>query len=94
MASRKALIVILFIFIFSPLAAGVDSQPSFLEMKQFYYDKFGEPDHIIVEFDLLHPRLYVKRTYIWKDQIAAVFLWRPKAGWILYRLYNLRPRSA
>ena len=85
--------VILLIFIFSPLAAG-DSQPSFFEMKQFYYDKFGKPDHIVVEFCLSHPGRWVKRTYLWEYKFVVVFLWRPKIGWQILGMQSFVPRSA
>jgi hypothetical protein len=79
-------VIILFIFIFSPLAAVASGQPSFLEMRRYYVDKMGKPDHVVVEYCLTHPTKWVKKTLVWEQRAFVTFLWRPKFGWVILNI--------
>lgn len=85
---RIIALVILFSFI-SPLAA-VSGQPSLFKMLSFYKAKFGDPDHLVLEFCITH-NIWVKRTYIWDDKFLVVFLWRRGKGWVIIGMKNLVP---
>ena len=89
---KLVIIVILLIFIFSPLAVASE-RPSLFEMLTFYTAKLGQPDHVIIEYCTQHPFKWAKRTYIWEGQLFVVFIWVRGEGWAIMNMQSLKPTS-